>query len=182
MKINSIKYLYHGTNQEFEAFDFGKAKAFKDFGKGFYLTTNLAQAQKWAQNKGRRENKAYIYRYVVTPVVPDEWKILELLQYDKKWVDFITQCRIEGVETDYDIIYDRMADSHAIDISESLRDYNEDKITADEVISKIKWKDSTKADQFCFKNKRAVQLLKDREVFVWIKDSEGRWKFEERKR
>lgn len=51
-KIHQISRLYHGTNKKFDRFNFDKAKSFKDFGKGFYLTTDFNQAQKWAQRKG----------------------------------------------------------------------------------------------------------------------------------
>ena len=35
MKLASIKRLYHGTDQEFNTFDFKYARGFKDFGKVF---------------------------------------------------------------------------------------------------------------------------------------------------
>lgn len=60
MKINVVTRLYHGTNQEFYKFEFSKARSFKDFGKGFYLTSNLSQAQRWAQQKARNGDKAYM--------------------------------------------------------------------------------------------------------------------------
>ena len=87
------------------------AKSFKDFGKGFYLTTNLAQAQRWAQKKAAQKSRAYIYSYEVEPVSEGDWKILELLQYNQQWLDFIANSRIYGYESDYDIIYDKMADN-----------------------------------------------------------------------
>lgn len=57
MKISTVKRLYHGTDKEFDTFDFTKAKKFKDFGKGYYLTTDFRQAQKWAQRKGDRTKR-----------------------------------------------------------------------------------------------------------------------------
>lgn len=41
MKINTIKRLYHGTDRQFETFNFNCASGFKDFGKGFYLISNF---------------------------------------------------------------------------------------------------------------------------------------------
>ncbi len=46
MKLASIKRLYHGTDREFNTFDFKYARGFKDFGKGFYLTSNIGQEGK----------------------------------------------------------------------------------------------------------------------------------------
>lgn len=180
LKINTIRYLYHGTNQEFDDFDFRKAKLYKDFGRGYYLTSDFAQAQKWAQRKSRKGNRAYVYRYEINEAIPKDWKILELLQYDKEWIDFISKCRIEGMETDHDIIYDRMADSQGDKLSDYLQDYVDNMITADEVIDKIKWADKSNKDQFCFKNEKAVQLLQDRRKCVLEKDMQGRWKITEK--
>ena len=179
MKLGEVKFLYHGTNQLFEKFDFHKAKPFKDFGKGFYLTSNVVQAQRWAQRKARNENKAYIYRYKVGNVEANRWRILELLSYDKAWVDFISKCRIDGQEEAYDIVYDRMADNQVNDISEALQRYIAHEISAEDVIEKVKWKDTYNADQFCFKNEEALELLQGRQVTVLVKDETGKWKIEE---
>lgn len=175
MKINRIKYLYHGTNQEFETFDLKKAKSFKDFGKGFYLTSSRVQAQKWAEQKAHNADRAYIYGYKVEPVSEDGWKVLELLKYDKVWVDFICKSRIEGKESDYDIIYDRMADNRYTDISDALRNYNEGKIDAEKVVQRIKRKDGLDIDQYCFKSEKAIQLLKERTVFCLVRDKKRGW-------
>ena len=175
MKINRVKRLYHGTDREFDVFDFCFAKSFKDFGKGFYLTTNFQQAQKWAQNKARIKNITYIYSYDIDAIDENEWKILELLQYNQEWVDFITESRITGKESEYDIIYDRMADSQFVEISEILQLYSDSDITAEKVIEKIKWHNHS-ADQYCFKNERALSLLTDKQVIIQYKDNRGIWK------
>ena len=45
--MQMIKKLYHGTKVYFDEPDLKKAKNRKDFGKGFYLTTNYDQAMRW---------------------------------------------------------------------------------------------------------------------------------------
>lgn len=178
--INEVKYLYHGTDQEFDAFDLGKARGFKDFGKGFYLTTNMLQAQKWAQRKGRLSGIAYIYRYSVSAVNARQWNILELLQYDEKWVNYIRDCRLRGLETEHDIVYDRMADSRVDNISELLQEYAMERISAQDVIRGIKWSEESKADQYCFKTEKALSLLKKRVKHVQRMDPVEGWKEMER--
>lgn len=177
MKINTIRKLYHGTDQQFETFDFKYAKSFKDFGKGFYLTSNLQQAQKWAQKKGWKKGTAYIYSYEVKGIADTELKVLELLQYNKQWLDFISRCRMEGFEADYDIIYDRMADSQYSDIADILQEYVAEERSADEAVNKIKWK-QTEADQYCFKSKKGLSYLHNLHVIVQYKDDSGRWRQE----
>lgn len=175
MKISKVKRLYHGTDREFDVFDFRFARGFKDFGKGFYLTTHFQQAQKWAQNKARMREITYIYSYGINVIDENKWNILELLQYNQEWVDFITESRITGKESEYDIIYDRMADSQFSEISEILQLYSDSEITAEKVIEKIKWHNHS-ADQYCFKNERALSLLTDKRVIVQYKDNRGIWK------
>ena len=175
MKISKVKRLYHGTDRDFDVFDFRFARSFKDFGKGFYLTTHFQQAQRWAQNKARMRDVTYIYSYGINAIDENEWKILELLQYNQEWVDFITESRITGKESEYDIIYDRMADSQFVEISEILQLYSDSDITAEKVIEKIKWHNHS-ADQYCFKNERALSLLTDKRVIIQYKDNMGRWK------
>lgn len=49
MHIETIRFLYHGSGVWFDEVDLSYAKGFKDFGAGFYLTSDFNQAQKWAQ-------------------------------------------------------------------------------------------------------------------------------------
>lgn len=176
-KINQISRLYHGTNKKFDRFDFDKAKPFKDFGKGFYLTTDFNQAQKWAQRKGDKQAIAYVYCYDIDKVKASKLKVLELLQYNKEWVDFICESRIKGKETAHDIIYDRIADNQYSEISELLQKYMVGSISAEQVINEIKWS-NLKADQYCFKNEKALAVLEKKELIIQYKDLSGRWQQE----
>ena len=45
--------LYHGTNQVIREIDLSKGKLRTDFGKGFYLGSNLGVAREWAKSKAR---------------------------------------------------------------------------------------------------------------------------------
>lgn len=177
MKIDNISTFYHGTSKKFEHFEMKYAKRFKDFGKGFYLTTSFKQAQKWAQQKANTENSniTYIYQYIIENVDYQKYKILELLQYDEKWLDFIVNSRISGMETDYDIIYDRMADNRGNIISQTLDEYKRGIKSASETISLIHWKIKD-TNQYCFKTKEALKLLKNRTVTIQQKDNNGIWK------
>ena len=46
--------LYHGTNQDFSEIDLRKSKPNKDFGQGFYLSREYAQAMGMAKIKGEQ--------------------------------------------------------------------------------------------------------------------------------
>ena len=114
--MQMIKKLYHGTKIYFDEPDLKKAKNRKDFGKGFYLTSNYDQAMRWAIKKLPNNDKnctAYVYEYEFDTDNAKELHVLELLEYNKEWLDFITPNRHEGEkEIVYDLIHDRMAESH----------------------------------------------------------------------
>ncbi len=45
--------LYHGTNQDFDTINLEIGNRFKDFGQGFYLTTDKETAERMARKKAR---------------------------------------------------------------------------------------------------------------------------------
>lgn len=59
--------LYHGTNSFFERPDLSRCRPFKDFGKGFYLTPDLAVAKRMAERCVERSDgqgaPKYVYVY-----------------------------------------------------------------------------------------------------------------------
>ena len=77
------KTLYHGTVHEFTEIDLSKCdNALKDFGTGFYLTSEFRQACSWATTKKGSSNlKARVYRYEVVGDLPENLKIYEFLSY-----------------------------------------------------------------------------------------------------
>ena len=52
--------VYHGSSLEIKEPAILYSKAFLDFGKGFYVTTFQAQAEKWALRKAIRQGSAAI--------------------------------------------------------------------------------------------------------------------------
>lgn len=178
MKILSkdLKNLifYHGTTENFSTFDFGKAKPMKDFGKGFYLTTNLGQAFVWAAKNLRNGDAGtcYVQEYKVV----DSTIILEareFKEYNEDWLQFVSLCR-KGKEPNelYDIVYDRMADSTSEIINELIDMYLRAKHVGTEhtylpyILKELsKWNDCT-YDQYCFKTKLALSSIKLNRVFT----------------
>lgn len=166
--------LYHATDIYFEEFDPEKAKDFKDFGKGYYLTSNLEQALSWARNKGKITETSYVYRYSFIIEDATDLSIKELIEYNEEWVRFLRDNRILGLDTPYDLVYDRMADSTFPNISKYLNDYDAGIISENDVIAKLRIED-VKYDQYCFKTERAREYLKNRKVIIQHKNLEGNW-------
>ena len=51
--------LYHGSNVEVLTPDLAYSKPFKDFGRGFYLSADLQQAQRLAEQRTQMLKKGF---------------------------------------------------------------------------------------------------------------------------
>lgn len=169
--------LYHGTDTLFDDIQIiGHSSPFRDFGEGFYLTSFFSQASSQTQRKSRRNtrqriaNPAYVYKYEVQYFEQNNYRILELLQYNEDWLNFLKYNRLHGGKEreaseewqNLDIVYDRMADNRLNVIINDLRSYARREIDIAEVISHLaRDKDW---DQYCFKTERALKLLTRIEV------------------
>jgi len=83
------KQLYHGSNVSFSAIDLSKSTQKKDFGRGFYTTTDKKQAEKFALLKAKRahSNKGYIEVFSI-----NDFKNLLIKKFDfadEEWFDFV---------------------------------------------------------------------------------------------
>ena len=168
MKLENGMKLYHGTDAYFGEIQIaGHSSPFRDFGEGFYLTSFFNQARSQAQRKAQRnlEGKAYVYKYEVRRFDRNNYRILELLHYNKAWLDFLKYNRVYGGKEkgaprywqNLDIVYDRMADNRWSTITEGLRLYASNEIGSDEVISDLA--KSGQWDQYCFKTESSIGLL-----------------------
>lgn len=161
-----IKKLYHGSNKHFDKPDLSKARNFKDFGKGFYLTTNLLQAENWAVHylPNNNENKtAYVYEYDFQIDDIEELKVLKLLEYNKEWLEFIAYNRtsIEN-SIEYDLVFDKMADGTGGVLAQAIRDYrasNKSNKDLQTVLDIAMYKGKYR-DQYCFKTIKALEKIK----------------------
>jgi hypothetical protein len=101
--------LYHGTNADFGEIDFHKSKPNKDFGQGFYLSREYAQAM--AMAKIKVEQLEMGVPTVLTYEVDDEamtgLKVLSFDDYTEEWAKFILLNRNNASTEpahDYDIV------------------------------------------------------------------------------
>ena len=69
--------LYHGTDVLFDIPDLVKCNPNKDFGRGFYLTPDLAAAKRMAERANERDGWSGGPRYVLTYLL-DETALSEL--------------------------------------------------------------------------------------------------------
>ncbi len=101
-KLKNGMLLYHGSYAKVEKIDLGMCANAKDFGKGFYLTSDVKQARSFikssiikAQNSGEAsldQNYGYVssFRYYEPK---DGILTYEFLESNKEWLWFIAQNR-----------------------------------------------------------------------------------------
>lgn len=150
--------LYHGSTVTVKRPNILKGRKATDFGKGFYTTTKLEQAEKWAKLKKNRmqSQKAIVSVYEV----PDN--ILEMgfsvCRFDgatKEWLDFVVTNRKGQGSNSYDLTMGPVANDQ---LYATIRLYEQGVITADAAIEMLKT--HTLFNQLSFHSARAAALLK----------------------
>ena len=116
------EFLYHGSAVVFKAVDVRKGRGYKDFGKGFYMSVDRAQAigmmhKKYDELLSRRlpdlscfPTKT-LYRISLNERVLNGLKVKAFELADAEWLDFVLLCRqIDGVPHDFDVVIGPTAD------------------------------------------------------------------------
>jgi len=99
--------IFHGSNVAVPEPKILSANRLLDFGQGFYTTSALEQAKRWARRvKERKNTKEQIinsYEFDISEAEKN-LKIIRFNSPNNEWLHFVTACRI-GKETDreYDI-------------------------------------------------------------------------------
>lgn len=154
--------LYHGSNVEVSKPELLPSKRLLDFGTGFYLTTDVEQAQKWAvRTANRREEGAPLIS--VFSIDENALAKLKLLSFDapnQEWLRFIAKHRTDPAFTDdYDVVIGPVANDQAIrTVNNFLKGYLTEDIAIQLLLpQKLK-------DQYAFKTQAALTVLKFCEV------------------
>lgn len=140
--------VYHGSSVAVSVPEIRRGRFSKDFGDGFYCTTLLEQAQRWASRK--KPSVVSLYEYL-----PSEGlKVLEFTEMTDEWLDFIVNCR-RGASHDYDIVIGAMANDQVFNY---INDYVDGILTKEQFWVLAKFKKPT--NQICFCSENALKCLK----------------------
>jgi len=159
--------LYHGSNIEIESIDLSKCRPYKDFGRGFYLTSLKEQAEIWA----KRINRIFSGESWITVFEFDELVLTEgnlsIKVFDEpspEWAMFVLNNRnrrftdYENVNSNhdnkYDIVIGAVADD---DIALQLRQLTEGFIDTDALLKAMKYKKLN--NQYSFHTENATKHL-----------------------
>lgn len=127
MSLHDGLVLYHGNYIEGESPDLSKCRRFKDFGRGFYLTTSLKQAESFVRLSVRKAydagipeavmSRGYVSKYVFGESVSPTLCTLEFQDAVPEWLACIVAHRRHRSFPDivqqyagYDVIAGKIAD------------------------------------------------------------------------
>lgn len=161
--------LYHGTNLDIQSIDLALCRPYKDFGRGFYTTEILEQAQKMAKRVARiygGEPIVNVYEIIDDFInsselnmmnfgsVPSEkWAVFVMNNRNKFFTDF--ESKDCNVDCKYDIVLGPIADD---DMAVLFRQYQSNLISLETLINGMTFRETT--NQCSFHTERAVKLLK----------------------
>lgn len=150
--------LYHGSNVAIEDIDLSRSKPNKDFGRAFYLSSDMSQALEMA--------KAKCIQFGGTPCVTtfevDEELMLQLAYkvfdcYNHEWARFVYNNRDEQQDFshEYDIVYGPIADDY---VGLQMRRFRFSKLTFDQFLEEIKYPKGI-TFQYAFCTPESIKLL-----------------------
>ena len=151
--------LYHGSHIEVKNPKIITSSRVGDFGRGFYTTSNLEQARRWAQIRAMQEKQ---FSGVVTVFdVPDhlfahpELQIKSFENADDVWLDFVLANRkAVDFEHEFDLVRGPVANDRVYVCLNMLEDGLADRET---VIKKLKT--YVLADQILFHTAKSLLFL-----------------------
>lgn len=160
--------LYHGSNMEIDIIDFSKCRPYKDFGKGFYLTT--IQEQAW--NMAYRTKKIYggvscLTMFSFDEMILHKQEKLQIKNFNKpckEWALFVINNRNRNftdiyspecnIDDKYDIVYGTVANDN---LALLFRQLVSGLISVETLVNEMEYK--TLTNQYSFHTKDAIQYL-----------------------
>ncbi|MHC6202912.1 DUF3990 domain-containing protein [Breznakiellaceae bacterium SP9] len=162
--------LFHGSNTEIVKIDLSLCKPYKDFGKGFYVTTLANQAQRMAARTVRifggeplvsvfdfdgNTDKLLVKHY---PEPSEAWARFVINNRNRNYTEFSSpECNHDAK---YDIVIGPVAND---DLVLLFRQFENGYSSLDALTNGMIYKQLT--DQYSFHTERALALLKHKGVY-----------------
>ena len=161
--------LYHGSYTKIDEIDLSKAKPYKDFGRGFYLTKYYEQAKFWAARLGKEHGTEGVvteFEFDEYAYKDDSLSVSTFDNYNEQWFDFIILNRNNKEKMhDYDIVEGPVADDK---VQNRIIDYLNEVITKATFLEELKWHEET--HQICFCTVASLQFIKQRDSSKMVSD------------
>ena len=154
--------LYHGSNVTIERPDLSRSKPFKDFGRGFYLSHDPAQAQERAAQVvdllKQGSPSVTVFEWNEDDAIADGLKIKRFDDYCEEWAEFVLKNRDRHQSQpvhDYDIVVGPIADDG---VTFQLRRYTDGIITMRQLVEELRYAKGLTI-QYFFGTDRALSYL-----------------------
>lgn len=153
--------LYHGTNIDFESIDLSMSNPYKDFGRGFYLTSIRSQASDMAIKRAKfYGGKPVIktYEFDKNRLYDNTLKVRFFNGVSIEWAKFINnnRSRKRSFIHGFDIIVGPIADDG---VAYLLDRFNDGLIQLEELARELEYKELN--NQYYFGTEEAIKLLKE---------------------
>lgn len=155
--------LYHGSNTVIDNIDLAKSKPNKDFGQGFYLSEDEAQAMEMASFKTMQlGGDTIVTKFEFDPAVlkSDTLRVKVFNEYSEEWADFIFANRDGKPVEHYDIVYGPIANDK---IGLQMRKLKDGSINKAEFLKCIKYMKGI-TYQYYFGTEEAIKRLRR----IWV--------------
>lgn len=150
--------LFHGSSIEVKTPRLISQTRGLDFGKGFYLTTNHAQADRFSQIVVRRRKEGVCTVSVYEFNIQQAEETLSIQKFDKadlQWLHFVVANRLKTYTgKEYDVVIGAVANDTVMPTIQALLGgfLSEEATIATLMTSKL-------VDQVCLKSAKALSLL-----------------------
>jgi len=154
--------LYHGTNKPFTEIALSKSQVGKDFGCGFYLSANEAQARELAEFKTNLLGGAptiLTYEFDEEKLHDGSLSFQSFDSYTREWADFIFANRNnhsrENIHS-FDIVYGPIANDK---VGVQIRNVLENNIDMDTFLERLHYMKGI-TFQYFFATQKAINSLR----------------------
>ena len=154
--------LYHGSNVAVQEPQILASDRKLDFGTGFYLTSSLEQAERWAELTAQRRGngKPVISVYEFDEKKLAQLKVIKFEKANKKWLDFVSANRENCSDTQKcDLVIGPVANDRTMPV---IRLFIAKVYTSAEALRRLL--PQKLQDQYTFKTQTALELLNFRGV------------------
>ena len=150
--------LYHGSTVAVRKPSLRPGRPNADFGKGFYTTSNLEQAVRWAHIKQDREESeravVSIYEFDESLLDSQDLEIRRFTGADEAWLYFVTDCR-KSRPHEYDLVQGPVANDK---VFTTVSLFESGVLSAEAAILQLKAYKTY--DQLSFHTNRVIKNLK----------------------
>ena len=152
--------VYHGSDVKIKTIDLSKCRVGTDFGRGFYVTKYLKQAEDIAARVASWHDTMSVvteFEFNEYAFEDKDFKILRFAGYTDEWLDFIVKNRASIASKpmhNYDIVEGPVAND---DVAARIYDYLNGDVTKTEFIEELRFKKPM--HQICFCTTASLQML-----------------------